>query len=162
MTHPERELEIAVVGKYVALHDAYMSVKESLIHACAYHQRQCQGPVDPVGVGDARKRRGAVSPVLMESSFPARFQESGGSKRKIIVTARYARERLVPYLGLCLGMQVMVVEFARFAFGTEGCELDRVCSADLRTPVISSPVGAGRRQRQGRYHAAVSGYPCPA
>lgn len=114
--HPSRWVSIALVGKYVELVDAYMSVREALYHAGAYHD---------VGVdirwveSESLEQEGyqlleSVDGIVVPGGFGYR-----GTEGKIQAAA-YAREHKVPYLGLCLGMQMMVVEFARSVVGLEG------------------------------------------
>jgi CTP synthase len=113
---PQGEVEIAIVGKYVELPDAYLSVKEALIHAGVAH-----------GVGV--RLRWVHSQALEEGRYdllegidgivvPGGFGERGVEGK--VAAAHYARERGIPYLGLCLGMQVMVMEYARHVLGWEG------------------------------------------
>ncbi|MEK7281246.1 MAG: CTP synthase, partial [Chloroflexota bacterium] len=112
--HKEK-VTIGIVGKYVELHDAYLSVKESLCHAASYHHRNVEiswiqsEDLEQQGEGPLAHLQGIVIP----GGFGSRGIEG------MIKAARYARERRIPYLGLCLGMQVMVIEFARFALGSE-------------------------------------------
>ena len=131
--NPERAIEIAVVGKYIQLHDAYMSVKESLIHAGAHHRvrvniRWVQSElVEPGNVGELLA---GVDGIIVPGGFGERGVEGK------ILAARYAREHRVPYLGLCLGMQVMVIEFARHSMGIDDVNSTEFSPA-TRTPVIS-------------------------
>jgi CTP synthase len=111
---PKPRLNIAVVGKYVSLPDAYMSVREALLHAGVYHSRNVKvhwidsEEVKPENVKEfLRGMHGVVVP----GGFGPRGIEGK------IVAARYAREHRLPYLGLCLGMQVMAVEYARHVLG---------------------------------------------
>ncbi len=104
------KLRIGIVGKYVELHDAYMSVKESIVHA-SIHQNQ---DVEIVWIhsGELEKGKGldelkSLDGIVVPGGFGYRGIEGK------IVAAKYARENKVPYLGLCLGMQVMCIEFAR-------------------------------------------------
>jgi CTP synthase len=117
LTNPAGRVTVAVVGKYVELHDAYLSVKESLSHAGIFHN---------VGVdirwiqSESLRHLDDVEATLADVQgivVPGGFGERGIEGK--VFAARYARERGVPYLGLCLGMQVMVVEFARHVFGTD-------------------------------------------
>ena len=133
LTHPEGSVNIAVVGKYVELHDAYLSMKESLIHAGITHR------VDPVihWIHSESLENADVSAVLNGMDgivVPGGFGERGVEGK--ILAAQYAREHKVPYLGLCLGMQVMVIEFARNVLELAGAN-----STELRPgtphPVIS-------------------------
>ena len=112
----KESLRIAVVGKYVDLRDSYISVKEALHHAGLAHGRDID--LSWIHAEDV-ERRGADE-LLREASgvvVPGGFGERG--IEGMVETVRYARENLVPYLGLCLGMQVMVIEFARHVLGRE-------------------------------------------
>ncbi len=110
------KLKIALVGKYVELHDAYMSVKEALNHA-AIHQ-DLDLDIDWIHSSDIEKGKSISH---LESSdgiiVPGGFGLRGIEGK--IAAARFARENKMPYLGLCLGMQLMVVEFGRFIFNDE-------------------------------------------
>jgi len=112
---PKPRLPIAIVGKYVQLHDAYISVREALLHAALSLGYDVE--IRWVSSDDLEKARGwepleDVAGVVVPGGFGYR-----GVEGKIAV-ARWARERKVPYLGLCLGMQVMVIEAARRALGS--------------------------------------------
>ena len=103
-------LRVGIVGKYVELHDAYMSVKEALFHAATAHDRRLE--IEWISSGDLEKDKGwdelrSVDAIVVPGGFGYR-----GIEGKILA-ARYAREQKVPYLGLCLGMQTMCIEFAR-------------------------------------------------
>lgn len=107
---PKPSLRIAVVGKYVELPDAYISVREALYHAGLYHQRAIE--IDWILSEDLE--RGKALDRLAQADgivVPGGFGERGIEGK--IIAARFARARKVPYLGLCLGMQVMCVELAR-------------------------------------------------
>lgn len=107
-------VRVALVGKYVELHDAYMSVKEALRHAglaCGVDVEICW-----VHSSDLEKERGLAAIDKADGILvPGGFGERGTEGK--IVAIQYARENKVPYLGLCLGMQLMVVEFARNILG---------------------------------------------
>ncbi|MHB8748877.1 MAG: CTP synthase [Aggregatilineales bacterium] len=114
LKRPKPPLSIAIVGKYVELHDAYMSVKEALAHAGAAHDRDVQ--IEWVYSGDLENGNrldvfDRVAGVVIPGGFGARGVEGK------IVAAQIARERKIPYLGLCLGMQTMCIEFARNVLG---------------------------------------------
>jgi CTP synthase len=107
---PKERLKIAVVGKYVDLHDSYMSVKEALIHAGLFHSRDIE--IDWIGAEDVENDGAAhylsnADGIVVPGGFGYRGVEG------MIDTVTFARENNVPYLGLCLGMQVMVIEAAR-------------------------------------------------
>ncbi|MGI6603926.1 MAG: CTP synthase [bacterium] len=112
--HPSGEVTVALVGKYVALHDAYLSVVESLHHAgiaagVAVKIRWLNS--EDLEVGDPAELLAGVQGILVPGGFGDR-----GIEGKVLA-ARYAREHKIPYLGLCLGMQVAVIEFARSIMG---------------------------------------------
>jgi len=116
MRRAREPVRIGVVGKYVELHDAYMSMKEALFHAAS----ACARRLDLVWIdsGDLEKDRGwdelrGVDGIVVPGGFGYRGVEGK------IMAARYARENKVPYLGLCLGMQTMCIEFARNVVGLE-------------------------------------------
>jgi CTP synthase len=113
----ERLVEIALVGKYVKLHDAYLSVHEALKHAGINHGCYVEVRwVDAEGMSLAEAGRvlEAVDGVLVPGGFGSRGWEGK------ILACRVARERGIPYLGICLGMHVAVSEFARHVAGFEG------------------------------------------
>ncbi len=123
--NPKPSIKIALVGKYVELHDAYMSVREALKHAAL----SLDVEVDINWVHSADLERGnnweavhQAHGIIVPGGFGSR-----GTEGKILAI-RYARENKIPYLGLCLGMQLMVVELARKAFGNDqanSTEFDR-------------------------------------
>ncbi|MGA2819973.1 MAG: CTP synthase [Anaerolineales bacterium] len=119
------KVRIALVGKYVELRDAYMSVREALNHAGLALGRE----IEMLWVHSAELEKGKGWEALREADgivVPGGFGSRGIEGK--ILAANYARENKVPYLGLCLGMQVMVIEFARHALGSEeanSTEFDR-------------------------------------
>ena len=106
--------EIALVGKYVELHDAYLSVEESLFHAASALGAKCKirwvdsETVTPENVNEVLA---GVDGVLIPGGFGLRGIEG------MIQAAKYARENKVPLLGICLGMQIVTIEFARDVLG---------------------------------------------
>ncbi len=116
MKSATRPLRIAVVGKYVELQDAYMSVREALLHACSAEMRKPE--VEWLYSGDLERGKGLdVMQSVDGIIVPGGFGERGVEGK--VLAAKYARENKVPYLGLCLGMQVMCIEFARNVIGLE-------------------------------------------
>jgi CTP synthase len=111
-------VRIALVGKYVALEDAYLSVSEALRHAATRHD--CRVEIDWVDSEEltdetlAAARLDAADGVLIPGGFGGRGVEGK------IRAAQVARERRIPYLGICLGMQIAVAEFARNVAGMDG------------------------------------------
>jgi CTP synthase len=128
---PKPAVQIGLVGKYIELQDAYMSVKESLYHAGIANGVDVD--IHWISSEDLEKGRGIdelaeVDGIVVPGGFGYRGIEGK------IVAARYAREHKVPYLGLCLGMQVMVIELARHALQT-----DEVNSTEFE-PHVRHPV----------------------
>jgi CTP synthase len=111
------EVEIALVGKYVKLHDAYLSVHEALKHAGVDHGcsvRVRWFDAEGMSLEEAQAELEQVDGVLVPGGFGSRGWEGK------ILACRVARERGIPYLGICLGMHVAVSEFARHAVGLDG------------------------------------------
>ena len=113
----EGEVQIALVGKYVKLQDAYLSVHEALKHAAVHHGCSVSVRwVDAEGMSfeEAQAELEQVDGVLVPGGFGSRGWEGK------ILACRVARERGIPYLGICLGMHVAVSEFSRHVLGLEG------------------------------------------
>ena len=133
LKHPSGVVEVAVVGKYVELHDAYMSVKESLAHAGITNEVD----VDIRWIHAETLEARPAADVLAGVSgvvVPGGFGERGWEGK--VAAAAWARENKVPYLGLCLGMQVMVTEFARNVCGMKGANTTEI-DPESPYPVIS-------------------------
>ena len=114
LRHPTSKVRIAIVGKYIQLHDAYISVVEALKHGgIASHSVVELKWVDSELVNDANAAEylSDVDGILVPGGFGDRGIEGK------ISAIRYARENNVPFLGLCLGMQMAIVEFARHVIG---------------------------------------------
>lgn len=110
------DVHVGIVGKYVELHDAYLSVKEALFHAAAAHDRQLK--IHWIQSDDLEKGRNIEDLVDLDGIVvPGGFGYRGVEGK--VIAARYAREKKIPYLGLCLGMQVMCIEFARHVLDYE-------------------------------------------
>lgn len=110
------QLRIGIIGKYVELHDAYMSVKESIVHAAIQHKQDVE--LLWIHSGDLEKGKDLGKLERLDGIVvPGGFGYRGIEGK--IVAAKFARENKVPYLGLCLGMQVMCIEFARNVLGLE-------------------------------------------
>jgi len=108
--HPKHNVTIAVAGKYTELQDAYKSIYESLIHAGAAHDTKVKiVRIDAEAIEEqsAAEVIGHVDGILVPGGFGDR-----GIEGKILA-ARHARENNIPYLGICLGMQIATIEFAR-------------------------------------------------
>ncbi|MDX6556775.1 MAG: synthase [Miltoncostaeaceae bacterium] len=110
----EGSVRIALVGKYVQLHDAYLSVAEALKHAAIHHGVELEIDWVDAEEPDLHRALGLADGILIPGGFGERGVEGK------IAAARYARENNVPFLGICLGMQLAVVEFARNVVGMAG------------------------------------------
>ena len=113
IAHPRRRVTIALVGKYVELKDAYISINEALYHSGIYHHAEVEiTRIDSVTVeNDGVEVLAEASGVLVAPGFGAR-----GVNGKLLAI-QYARERGIPFLGICFGMQLACVEFARNVCG---------------------------------------------
>ncbi|MDF2472556.1 MAG: synthase, partial [Anaerocolumna sp.] len=124
LKHPKKDVTVALVGKYTQLHDAYISVVESLKHGAVAHNSSINIKwLDSETVSDANASEllSDVSGILVPGGFGDRGIEGK------IAAIRYARENKIPFLGLCLGMQLAIVEFSRNIIGfsdAHSAELD--------------------------------------
>ncbi len=152
--HPSGTVEIALVGKYVALHDAYLSVVEALTHGgIANGVKVDIRWVDSETATDENAARllSGCAGVLVPGGFGSRGVEGK------ISAIRYARESKIPFLGICLGMQMAVVELARHA-GLAGAHSSEL---DPRTPypvIDLMPDQAGVTEKGGTMR--LGSYPC--
>ena len=130
--HPQHEVTIAMVGKYVDLSDSYKSLNEALRHAgMKNHARVKIEYIDSETITpDAVTQLARFDAILVPGGFGKRGIEGK------IAAARYARENKLPYLGICLGMQVATIEFARHVAGLTGANSTEF-DADCAAPVIA-------------------------
>lgn len=140
LKNPTQTIEIGIVGKYVELHDAYKSIVESLIHAGA--ENRCEVKVkwihsETVKTSTVDKLLSGLNGMIVAPGFGHR-----GMKGKILAT-KFARENNVPFLGICLGMQVAVIEFARNVLNLENAD-----SAEMN-PKTPHPVIDLMEQQKG-------------
>ena len=131
LRHPDKEVTVALVGKYTQLHDAYISVVEALKHGgiasrCTVNIKWVDSELVTEETVDSLLSD--VSGILVPGGFGTRGVEG------MITACRYAREHGIPYLGLCLGMQVAIIEFARHV-----CDLHDAHSIEL-DPQTTHPV----------------------
>lgn len=129
--HPKHQVDIALVGKYVELQDAYKSILESFVHAGAANE--CRVNVhtiqsEYVDASNVEEKVGGMDAILVAPGFGERGLEGK------IHAIKYAREHNVPFFGICLGMQMCVVEFARDVLG-----LKDAASAEMN-PSTPDPV----------------------
>ncbi|MBQ6508539.1 MAG: CTP synthase [Flexilinea sp.] len=150
-------VEIGLVGKYVALHDAYLSVAEALHHAGYYHNVHINihwinsEEITPETV-DAMLS--GLDGVIVPGGFGSRGIEG------MILTAKYAREHRIPYFGICLGMQIAVIEFARNAAGisdADSGEFNEQCQNKVIDfmPGQSDEIDKGGTLRLGAYPCVI-------
>ena len=133
LSEPERTTEIALIGKYVELKDSYISIAESLIHAGAenktrvnihwIHSSEMEGE-------NIKNQLSKMDGIIVAPGFGSRAVEGK------ISTVKFARENKVPFLGICLGMQCAVIEFARNVIGFKDAHSTEV-NSDTSYPVIS-------------------------
>ena len=153
----DRPVRIGIIGKYVDLPDAYLSVVESLRHAGFHHGAKVEIEwVQAATVPDLLERDGLRG--FDGLVIPGGFGERGVEGK--IAAARYARENELPLLGLCLGLQVMIIEFARSLAGMEGAN-SREFEATTRFPVVDlmddqvEVADKGGTMRLGSYDARL-------
>ena len=136
-------MEIALVGKYVKLHDAYLSVHEALKHAgvaAGTRVRVRWVDAENMSYEEAVEELEQVDGVLVPGGFGSRGWEGK------ILACRVARERGIPYLGICLGMHVAVSEFARHVAGLDGANSTEM---DPETPLSGDRPPAGAEGNRG-------------
>jgi CTP synthase len=130
---PEHEIEIAISGKYIELHDAYKSIYESLSHAGIAHAARVKlrkVSAEQVANDGPDRLLGGAHGILV----PGGFGERGFEGK--IASIRYARERRIPFFGICYGMQAAVVEYARNVLGIRDATTTEYV-ADAHSPLIS-------------------------
>ena len=153
----DREITIGLVGKYVQLHDAYLSVVEALTHAGfvnGVHVKIDWIDSEEVHEANVRERLAGVSGILVPGGFGDRGTEG------MILAAEYARKEGVPYLGICLGMQIAVIEYARNVAGIpDACSGEFHDASDSRVidfmPGQSDQVDKGGTLRLGSYPCRI-------
>ena len=153
----EKEVHIGLVGKYVQLHDAYLSVAEALRHAgYALNTHICIHWIDSETITEqnAASELSSLDGIIVPGGFGSRGIEG------MILAARFARENNVPYLGICLGMQIAVIEFARSVAGiadADSGEFDELCAHKVIDfmPGQSSDIDKGGTLRLGAYPCVV-------
>ena len=155
MKQPKEAVTIALVGKYIKLKDSYLSVREALRHAALFHDHD----VDIIWV-DSEEMESEGGEGLLRSAqgilVPGGFGIRG--IEGMAKAARYAREHELPYLGLCLGMHVMVIEYARHVLQSEEPNSTEFAS-DTRYPVIDLlPEQRQIKEKGGTMR--LGSYPC--
>ncbi len=155
LQNPKRKIKIGLVGKYVELHDAYKSISESFVHGGAVNE--CEVDLQYIhseGITDqnAKEKLAGLNGILVAPGFGNRGIEGK------ISAARYARENNIPYLGICLGMQCAVIEFARDVLKLENADSSEM-NARTPFPVIDLMEGQkGITEKGGTMR--LGAYPC--
>ena len=153
--HPTKKVNIALVGKYVSLHDAYLSVAEALRHGGTANK--CEVNINWVNSEDITDEN--VAEMLKDADgilVPGGFGNRGIEGK--ISAIRYARENSIPFLGLCLGMQLSIVEFARNVAGLKDAHSIEI------NPYTTNPVIALMPEQEGVTNVGgtlrLGAYPC--
>ena len=155
--HLKKSVDIAIVGKYVALHDSYLSVAEALKHAGIKHNSEVN--IHWIDSETVTKENSAeifkgIDGILVPGGFGSRGIEGK------IAAAQYARENKVPYLGICLGMQIAIIEFARHVLGFADANSSEI-DPETTHPVIDlmteqkGVTDLGGTMRLGQYPCAL-------
>ncbi len=153
----DQEVSIGLVGKYVKLHDAYLSVAEALNHAgYAYHSHVRIHWIDSESI--TRENAGEILAGMQGILIPGGFGSRG--IEGMILAAEYAREHKIPYLGICLGMQIAVIEYARNKAGlldAHSGEFDEQCANKVIDfmPGQSEDLDKGGTLRLGSYPCLI-------
>lgn len=155
LKNPTKEVNIALVGKYVELHDAYKSIAESFIHAGA--KNECKVNVSWISSEDIEEDNAAElleghDGVLIAPGFGERGVEGK------ITAAKYARENKVPFFGICLGLQVAVIEFGRNVLGYKHAASTEIDS-QTKEPIIDLMEEQKKITRKGGT-MRLGAYPC--
>ena len=150
-----RHVEIALVGKYTGLRDAYLSVAEALFHAGT----ACDAEVSIRWIDSETLHAENIGQVLAGCGgvlVPGGFGDRG--IEGMILAARYARENGVPYFGICLGMQIAVIEFARHAAGWDDANSAEFSGTTAHPVIALMPDQVGITQKGGTMR--LGRYPC--
>jgi CTP synthase len=150
-----KTVKIALVGKYVELHDAYLSVAEALCHAGLAHGVKVDidwVASDGVTVENVGQLLKDADGVIVPGGFGERGVEG------MIATAKYCRENDVPYYGICLGMQVMLIEFFRGAVGFADAHSSEFCPKSTHKVIALMEEQAGVDAKGGTMR--LGAYPC--
>jgi CTP synthase len=153
--HPQREVQIAVVGKYISHRDAYKSVYESLDHAGIAHRARVlvrRVEAEEVPSEGAAKLLAGVDGILVPGGFGMRGIEGK------IEAIRYAHNHGIPFFGICLGMQCATIEFARDALGWRDANSTEFDSATQHPVIAMMDEQRGVKQRGGTMR--LGKYPC--
>jgi len=151
-------VNIGLVGKYVGLHDAYLSVAEALRHAGYFHNTKVKiNWIDSEELNEntIEEKLSFLDGILVPGGFGSRGIEG------MILAAKYAREHHLPYFGICLGMQIAVIEYARDVAGIKDAnsgEFDEICANKVIDfmPGQSDDIDKGGTLRLGAYPCIIT------
>ncbi len=156
--HPDKEVTIAIVGKYIELHDAYLSIVEALQHGGIANKTRVKIrwiQAQDITEETQKELLQDVNGILVPGGFGERGMEGK------ILAAQYARENKIPFLGICLGMQVAVIEFARHVLGFADAHSTEM-NPQTTHPVIAlmeeqnGIPNMGGTQRLGKYDCHIT------
>ena len=155
--HTNGEVVVGLVGKYVQLHDAYLSIAEALRHCGFSHNTHVRIEwIDSEEINEAnyKDKLQRLDAIIVPGGFGSRGIDG------MILTARFAREQGVPYLGICLGMQIAVIEYARDIAGIQDAhsgEFDELCKNKVIDfmPGQSDSIDKGGTLRLGSYPCRI-------
>lgn len=151
----DKTITIGIVGKYVELHDAYMSVKEALFHAASARGQKVE--IKWIPSGDLEKNKNWETIYDLDGIVvPGGFGYRGVEGK--ILAARYAREHQIPYLGLCLGMQTLCIDFARHVLDLEDANSAEFDQSSVHPIIDLMPDQHGITEMGGTMR--LGAYPC--
>ncbi len=150
-------VDIGLIGKYVGLHDAYLSVAEALRHAGYFHNTHIRIhwiDAEEITIDNVEEKLVSFDGILVPGGFGSRGIEG------MILAAKYAREKEIPYFGICLGMQIAVIEYARNVLGMKDAnsgEFDELCKHKVIDfmPGQSDDIDKGGTLRLGAYPCRI-------
>lgn len=148
-------VDIGLVGKYVSLHDAYLSVAEALRHAGYYHNTHIRIhwiDSEEITADNVEEKLAGLDGIIVPGGFGSRGIEG------MILTAKYARENDIPYFGICLGMQIAVIEYARDVLGIKDANSGEFDEQSKHKVIDFIPGQSGDINKGGTLRLGT--YPC--
>lgn len=155
LKHPTKDVTVALVGKYTQLHDAYISVVESLKHGAVAHNASVHIkwiPSEDLTLENVDEMLSDVDGIIVPGGFGLRGTDG------MIYAIQYAREHKVPFLGLCLGMQLSIVEFARNVIGYSDAHSSELDPSTTHPVIYLMPEQDGVEDLGGTLR--LGSYPC--
>lgn len=157
LRNPKHRSKIAIIGKYLDTHDAYKSIYEALVHAGVFHHSALD--IDYVDAEDLNAQNyyqvlSAYNGILVPGGFGDR-----GSEGKILAT-KYARETNTPFFGICLGMQIAAIEFARHVLQITDATSEEFVAAATQRPLVIHILPEQRHVQHKGASMRLGAYPC--